>query len=363
MRSARSLVFVAWAALTGAADAQTYVREELRIPAPGTGPRGLEAILLRPDLPGPLPLALINHGSPRKPEDRPGMTPHRLLPQALEFARRGWAAAIVMRRGYGNSDGAYAETSGSCSNPDYLAVARASTADLRAAITHLRKRSDIDPSRLLSVGVSAGGFATVALTAEPPVGLVAGINFAGGRGSPRDDVVCGENNLVAAFASLGKRSRVPMLWIYSENDRYFGPALAQRFKDSFVAGGGKVDFVKAPPFGKDGHSLFAGGIPEWTPHVDEFLRRHRLTLLENPLPYPRRAPIAPPPQLSEGGRKAFEQFLAASPHRAFAVSTKGSYAWRSGFRTTDEASKAALARCTELAADCKVVVVDDAAVP
>ena len=65
-----------------------------------------------------------------------------------------------------------------------------------------RSRPDIDATRIISVGQSAGGFATVALTADPPAGLVAAISFAGGRGSPRDGEVCADERLVAAFARV-----------------------------------------------------------------------------------------------------------------------------------------------------------------
>src|SRR5580692_7297755 len=57
----------------------------------------LEALLVRPSEPGRYPLMLLAHGSPRSPADRAGMTPLSMVPQALEFARRGWAVAIVMR--------------------------------------------------------------------------------------------------------------------------------------------------------------------------------------------------------------------------------------------------------------------------
>jgi dienelactone hydrolase len=338
-----------------------FVREMLRIPAPGGGARGLEAMLVRPADAGRYPLALISHGSPRSAADRPDMTPLRLLPQATEFARRGWAAAVVMRRGFGGSGGGFAEHSGSCSSPDYVAAATAAASDLRAAIAHLAERADIDASRIVSVGQSAGGLATVALTAAPPAGLVAGINFAGGRGSPRDGEVCAEERLVAAYGVFGRRSRIPMLWIYADNDRYFGPALSARFHAAFVAGGGKAEFIRHPAFGEDGHGLFARGIAVWAPHVDAFLKGQDLALRAAPLPLPV-AKIAPPPQLSEKGRRNFADFLAAAPHRAFAVSPKGAFGWRSGRRTVAVAEREALARCLEFAADCAVFAVDDAAV-
>src|SRR5262245_23769841 len=65
-----------------------FLREMLRIPVPGAGVRGLEAMLVRPAGEGRYPLALINHGSPRSAEERPNMTPLAFLPQATEFARR-----------------------------------------------------------------------------------------------------------------------------------------------------------------------------------------------------------------------------------------------------------------------------------
>ncbi len=333
----------------------------LRIPAPGAGKSGLEAMLVRPAQAGRYPLVLLNHGSPRAPADRAEMTPLGFLPQATEFARRGWTAVVVMRRGFGDSGGGFAEKSGPCGNPDYVAGVTAAASDLRAAIAHLAKRADVDPSRIVSAGQSAGGIATVGLTANPPPGLVAAISFAGGRGSPRDGEVCREDRLVAAFAAFGKRSRIPMLWIYSDNDRYFGPALAQRFHAAFQAGGGKAEFVKHPAFGEDGHNLFFQGIALWTPHVDGFLKDRGLVLRETLLPVPV-AKIAPPPQLAENGRKNFSDFLLAAPHRAFAVSPKGAFGWRSGRRSAEIAKKEALERCHEFGSDCRIYAVDDRAV-
>jgi hypothetical protein len=92
-----------------------------------------ESLLVRPDAPGRYPLALINHGSPRSAADRPNMTPFSMLPEAVEFARRGWAAVVMMRRGYGGSGGGWAEDYGACNNPNYLAAAASAAADLKTA--------------------------------------------------------------------------------------------------------------------------------------------------------------------------------------------------------------------------------------
>lgn len=349
----------------GPAGAAGLVQEPMRLAVTVPGKAGdeavsLEALMVRPDGPGPFPLAVLNHGTPRKAEERRERTPHRALPQAQEFARRGWAALIVMRRGYGESDGPYAESNGPCQSPDYPTSGRRSADDIRGAIRAAARLPYVDARTVISVGISAGGFATVALTADPPPGLVAAISFAGGRGSPRDNEVCAEERLVDAFATFGRRSRVPMLWVYAENDRYFAPELARRFADAFNGAGGRASLVMMPPFGEDGHQLFTReGTPQWAPLVDRFLAAHGLTLRAAPLEIARVA-ARPPPSLGEKGREAFAKFLAGPDHKAFAVSPGGGYGWRSGRRSEAEAAADALAYCEEATGKrCRVHMVNE----
>jgi dienelactone hydrolase len=343
------------ATAAGAAE-PPYHREDLRLPYAAAGPRGLEAMLLRPGGGGRHPLAVISHGSPRDAAERPQMSPYRLYEQAAEFTRRGFAALVVMRRGYGTSGGE-ADSSGPCNRRDYLASAKESGRDLRAAITAVAGRPDVTTEGMIAVGQSAGGLATVALVADPPPGLRAGISFAGGRGSRADNDVCDPDALVAAFAALGRTARLPMLWVYAENDLYFGPALAARLHGAFTGSGGEARFIKAAPFGEDGHRLFAQGIALWTPWVDAFLREQKLGTPARDKP-----PLAdiPPPKLGAKGVAGFQDFLAAAPHKAFATSPRGAFAWRSRLRSADEARAAALQACAGYGADCTLYAVDDA---
>ena len=62
-------------ALTHAVAADEFYREDLRIPMAAAGPRGLEAMLIRPTGTRRYPLALLSHGAPRDAASRPGMTP------------------------------------------------------------------------------------------------------------------------------------------------------------------------------------------------------------------------------------------------------------------------------------------------
>jgi dienelactone hydrolase len=339
--------------------AQDYHKEPLRIPFAAAGPRGLEALLVRPADGRRYPLALISHGSPRDAERRRQMTPGRYRMQAIEFARRGFAVLIVMRRGYGDSGENYAESSGSCGQRDYLRTAMISADDLRAAVEAMRKRGDVTTEGMIAIGQSAGGFASVALAAKPPPGLAAVINFAGGRGSRGDNDVCDQDSLVGAFGAMGRTARVPMLWVYSENDLFFWPELSKRFHAAFQASGGRAKFVMAPPFGRDGHSLFsARGASIWSPIVDAFFSEQKLGL-RTPLPASTDA-LPPPPQFGGSGREAFKQFLLAGDHKAFALSTDGRrYSWRAGMRSEREARVEAIEACQRTGQSCSIYAMND----
>jgi dienelactone hydrolase len=360
-----ALSVAAFAVIPPKVRAQEIVEEPLRIPMKEAGKKGLEAVMVRPNDGAPHPLALLNHGAPRDSGEKPGMTPWGLVPQAREFARRGWTTVVVMRRGYGDSGGGSNEDSGPCGNPDYYDSGRESAKDLRAAIAYLSTRPEVDATRIISVGISAGGFATVALTAEPPPGLVAAISFAGGRGSRKPDEVCSPQVLINAFRDFGKKSRIPMLWVYADNDHFFGPQIAAQFHQAFTAAGGQVTFLHAAPFRKDGHGLFSlAGTALWTPMVDQFLARNQLTLRDTLLALPVPPNVEPPQALSAGIGAEFRSFLTLPAHRAFAVSGSGThYGFAYGRRTEKEAAKLAEEHCkdaAEHAEHCTVIFLDDA---
>jgi dienelactone hydrolase len=323
-------------------------------------PYSLEGLVVRPDDNAPHPLALINHGSPRDAGDRPGMSPNRLWLQAAAFARRGWTAVTFLRRGYGRSQGGWAEAYGSCGHPDYISAGQAAAADLAAVATYMRDQPYVAKDRWISVGVSAGGFATIALTADAPPGLAAAIAFAPGRGSRDEDEVCGEKQLIAAFAAFGKTSRTPLLWVSSPNDHFFGPKLVSNLTAAFSRAGGQLTFVAAPPFGDDGHQLFqvASGMPIWSPIVDRFLADNKLVwrdrLIDIATP-----DVAPPSALGDNGRAAFKSYLESGPNKAFAVSGSH-FGWAWGRRSQEEATRDALGFCQKnVSGICTITNVND----
>jgi dienelactone hydrolase len=371
MKNPRRFATAIVLALTVIVAAEPVRAEEIRldalnIPIVVSAPGGshsveLEAIVVRPDDKLPHPLAVLNHGSPRNPEDRPKMTPYKLWAQAVAFARRGWVAVAFMRRGYGHSQGERAENYGPCSNPDYATAGRAGASDIAAVAKFMTSQPYVSKGKWISVGHSAGGFATVALTADPPHDLAAAISFAPGRGSTAPDTVCGESQLISAFVQYGKTSRVPLLWIAAENDHFFGPRLVPLLSGAFSKAGGNVTLIKAPAFGSDGHQLFsaAGGIPIWSPIVDRFLVSNNLVLrdhlIEITIPN-----VAEPAGLGTSGREAFKAYLESGPNKAFAIAGNARFGWATGRRTIQEARADALSLCvSDKSAKCWIVNVNN----
>ncbi len=344
--------------------AQGYVEREVMIPWVSAGPNGLDVLEVYFDAPGKHPLVVMTHGSSRKPEEHATVTPWAQLPQALWFARRGWFVLVVVRRGYGRSGGEQdGKHAGHCPTPDYQAGAEYSAVDLREAVQYARTLPQVDATKAIAVGVSTGGLATVALTADPPQGLVAGINFAGGRGSRGDHDVCDPGDLIHAYKNFGKRSRVPMLWIYAQNDKFFWPELAQKFDVAFKSGGGQDEFVLAPAIGDDGHSLFRH--PEaWSDTVSAFLNAHNLAPLAELYPEIRTPDVEPPAGLGENGLEAFHSYLLLGPHKAFAKSAHG-FGYAAAKIRVEDARMTALENCKHASAHgdaCTVVNVDNAPV-
>jgi len=360
----RRIFFVALAvALLGGvnAPAQLYIEHEIRIPWLAAAPAGLDALLVYANLPGKHPLVVLTHGSARNPEDHRLVSSWQQLPQALWFARRGWIVLVVVRRGYGTSGGdPDSNHGGHCRQADYQQAGEYSANDMRVAIDFARTLPQVDATRVLAVGVSTGGLATVALTADPPPGLVAAINFSGGRGSKGDHDVCNANDLVHAYRAFGKHSRTPMLWLYAQNDKYFWPELAQTFDAAFRSQGGEDQFVLTPAVGADGHTLFRH-IDAWSAIVDDFLKRQNLVPLAELLPEVKAPNVTPPTGLTEEGLQAFDNYLLLGPHKAFAASAH-SFGMSVANIAVDDARRNALGSCNKTAEKgekCVVVSIDN----
>ena len=241
----------------------------------------LTATTYRPHGDGPFPLVVLSHGTPPRPADRVKIGRFRRIPQIREFINRGFAVIVPMRRGHGESGGDYAEEIGSCKTPAYDDAGRESARDVLAACDVAAKLPFVDPECILLVGQSTGGFASLAAASLTPSGVIGVVNFSGGKGGnpfTRPGEPCEPSSLAATIAAFSRTIKVPVLWHYVENDRFFSPRYIREWFAAFEQAGGKGRLVIQPPFGDDGHALFNSmdGIPIWTREFDSFMRDFKI---------------------------------------------------------------------------------------
>jgi dienelactone hydrolase len=262
------------------------VREELWA-IPSVVP--MLAYVIRPSGDGPNPLVVMNHGVSLDPTERSYFPLIEFREAAVWFARRGHVVVAPIRSGYGLTGIEIAERGifnvffsgvGRCSDPQFRDAGLAVAAMDGWVIDYMTRQPFVEREKVIIVGQSGGGWGAIALASQNPASVRAIITFAAGRGGRVDGKPnnnCAPDRLVETTAEFGRTARVPMLWIYTENDTYFGPALSQRMATAFQAGGANLEYHLLPPFGNDGHFLIdsADGVRIWAPLVDDFLTRHR----------------------------------------------------------------------------------------
>lgn len=249
----------------------------------GSTHEALVATVYRPDGAGPFPLLVLGHGSPSNSAARAKMGRYRVIPRIREFTQRGFAVIVPMRRGYGDTGGDWVERFGKCSDPDFYSAGQAAASDLIATVEFAVTLPYVDGKRIVLLGQSAGGIASIAAASRASAGVLAAVNFSGGRGGnpkKRKGTPCSPEVMANAIGLFAKTIRVPVLWHYAENDQYFGPVYVRRWFQAFEAGGARGKLVIQPPFGKDGHRMFASpeGLPIWTVEFDRFLQEIKFPL-------------------------------------------------------------------------------------
>lgn len=224
--------------------------------------------------PHPAPLAVLSHGRATSAEARQALGRVRLAGAARLLTAHGFIVAVPTRIGYGATGGPDLEGSGRCDRRDYPPAFDAAAQQVLQVMAAMRQRPEVAPQGALLMGQSFGGATTVAAAALRPPGLAAAINFAGGGGGdPKKhaDAPCSPERMAALFATWGAQVQVPMLWLYTANDHYFGPVWPQRWYQRFVGAGGQARWVRFGPHGDEGHHLFHRDRAVWAPVVGAFL--------------------------------------------------------------------------------------------
>jgi dienelactone hydrolase len=338
------------------------VEKEMYVPSPGATAPGLDVLEVYFNVPGRHPLAVLTHGTSDDPQVRAHLTPWGQQSQAQWFARRGYVVFVVIRQGYGRSSGKQDSTHGGCGSRggSFQETGEASVTDLAAVMRYAATLPEVDATTIVSAGVSTGGFAQVALSADPPPGVKAAISFAGGRGGDGHEHNCDLGALIGAFGSFGKSAHkhgdLPMLWIYSQNDHWFTPAMAQKFEEAYTGSGATNQFVMAPPDGEDGHHLYAH-VAAWSDTVEAFLKAHNLLPLGDLLlPEPRAPDIPMPAVLQAKDEEMWKRFLLAAPYKALVLEVSGKLWLAAGIFDQSLADEQAKDRCKKGGGDrCEVI--------
>lgn len=244
--------------------------QSLPNPVEVTFPSGnlvLHGFIYKPDVKGPFPAVLWNHGSERHPGWLPELAPL--------FLSRGYALFIPHRRGQGRSPGEYVMDVLDRANQAGGAQARSKKLvelmelhlqDQIAALAYLKGLPEIDTQRMAVAGCSFGGIQTL-LTAERGLGLRAAVDFAGAAQTWRNAPDLRERMLQAA-----RQSQMPVLFIQAKNDYDIAPSreLAAEMEKS-----AKPHVLQIfPSFGKsnqEAHEFCIHGGELWAPQVFSFL--------------------------------------------------------------------------------------------
>ncbi len=233
---------------------------------------------------GPYPVMIFAHGRSGFAHEKAGLRNPVLKGHVDYWQRRGFAVVASIRPGYGEtggpdpeSSGAYVDASGQChGGDDSRAAAHNGAKAIKATLAWVQAQSWAIKDKIILEGVSAGGFTTATLAAENPPGVIAFVNFSGGISGyyNHPDEGCAVAQTAEVFAEAGA-TRIPSIWLYAQNDHYWGPERPKQWYKGFAArSSSKSEFHTTGPVpGVEGHYLMARGGALWGDLLTPFLTR------------------------------------------------------------------------------------------
>jgi dienelactone hydrolase len=243
-----------------------------------------------------------------------------------------------------------------CQNADLVHGFELEADDLDGALKAVAARPDADGRRAIAVGQSLGGGTVLAFAARQPASLVGVVNVSGGVLRTDANGTCDHADLVAAMATFGARTRVPALWLYSENDSLFPPALVARMRDAYAAAGGRPELRMFPAVLYDGHRLFSdfSARVKWLRALDTFLQANDLPNAN----VARVDEVMSTTKLADKARKVVEEYVSTPMPKVLVATASGTGAyWVANPDDIDGARRRVLSLCREkTGAECAVVM-------
>jgi dienelactone hydrolase len=277
-------LMVFWlAGLYAAAAYAAVIEETIQVPLHGVLPNSIDAtvpvLVVRPDDRRSHLLALILHGRGVDELENQRMGRVDFPANARYLAARGYAVLIPTRIGYGIAAGPKIEDTGPCDHKAPHAALRAAAAEMKAVVSHASSAPWAKPRDAIAIGDSFGGLIALALAADPPQGLSAVVNVAGGDGGDslrHVDAPCDPLALSRELQDLGAAAQVPVLFLYSANDRFWGPSWPRRWFEAWHHPGHQNYFVELPADKNNGHFIFNRNAESWHAPFEAFLRDQHL---------------------------------------------------------------------------------------
>lgn len=225
------------------------------------------------------PFMILNHGRAAHEADRIKLGRAKYTENAKYFVSKGFIVFVPTRVGYGVSGGNDVEYSGDCNFRDYPPAYEAAAQQTLKVIDYAKSLIYVNPNKGVVVGQSFGGATAIAVAAKNIPGVIGAVNFAGGGGGnpeTRPGNPCRPDLMKKLFEQYGGSTKIPTLWLYSENDKYFGKNYPQEWFKGFADKGGVGKFIQLPPLpsvlGEDGHATFTRNPEAWRPVFEEFLK-------------------------------------------------------------------------------------------
>jgi dienelactone hydrolase len=188
----------------------------------------IKLTIIRDDAKVSSPFLILNHGRGATREINAARNIASFRTNARYFVSKGFTVFMPLRVGYGETSGPDVEFSGKCDARNFAPAYEAAVVQTIKVIEYAKALPYIVPASGIVVGQSFGGTTAIAIAAKSIAGVRAAINFAGGGGGrPQTDPEqpCSVERMTALFASYGATTKIPTLWLYSENDKYWGAAI------------------------------------------------------------------------------------------------------------------------------------------
>ena len=260
---------------------EQIIEVPVRLGAPGELElrQDIAVTIVREASTGQRPFLVLLHGRGASQRERTAMGLQTYPANSHYFASKGFVVLVLTRVGYGVSGGPDVEFTGTCASKRFADGAAVALSETRQVLSYAERLAYVDPDRGIVVGESFGGLVAIAIAASDLRGVVATVNVSGGDGGDarnRADEPCRPDQMRETFARYGSTNRLPTLWMYSANDRVWGPVYPREWFAAFTHAGGRGQFIELPADKNNGHYIFNRNAAAWHPAFESFVNRLEL---------------------------------------------------------------------------------------